>query len=366
MKILVTGADGFIGKNLCVRLEENNFELIKIDRNSSKNDLELGLINANFIFHLAGINRPKNESEFHEGNASLTEEITHFLIKNNKQTPIMLSSSIQANNDNKYGESKKLAENHIEMYGLKTNANYYIYRLPNVFGKWCRPNYNSFIATFCHNIANDIDIIINSPTAKVSLIYIDDLCNELISLLNGNNKVGFQNISPIYEITVSEVADLLYTFKNSRNTLITENVGFGFTRALYSTWLSYLSPQQFTYSVPHYGDQRGVFCEMLKTQNSGQFSFFTAHPGITRGGHYHHTKTEKFLIIKGKALFKFENIITGEKYELTVSDHEYKIVETVPGWSHDITNIADSELVVMLWANEIFNKELPDTIARPL
>ncbi|MER1696272.1 NAD-dependent epimerase/dehydratase family protein, partial [Proteus mirabilis] len=163
MKILVTGADGFIGKNLCVRLEENNFELIKIDRDSSKHDLELGLINANFIFHLAGVNRPKNEYEFHEGNASLTEEITHFLIKNNKKTPIMLSSSIQVNNDNKYGESKKLAENHIEAYGLKTDASYYIYRLPNVFGKWCRPNYNSFIATFCHNIANDIDIIINSP-----------------------------------------------------------------------------------------------------------------------------------------------------------------------------------------------------------
>ncbi|HAU5008449.1 NAD-dependent epimerase/dehydratase family protein [Proteus mirabilis] len=366
MKILVTGADGFIGKNLCVRLEENNFELIKIDRDSSKHDLELGLINANFIFHLAGVNRPKNEYEFHEGNASLTEEITHFLIKNKKKTPIMLSSSIQANNDNKYGESKKLAENHIEAYGLKTDASYYIYRLPNVFGKWCRPNYNSFIATFCHNIANNIDIIINSPTAKVSLIYIDDLCNELISLLNGNNKVGFQNISPVYETTVGEVADLLYTFKNSRNTLVTEKVGVGFTRALYSTWLSYLNPQQFAYSVPHYGDQRGIFCEMLKTQNSGQFSFFTAHPGITRGGHYHHTKTEKFLVIKGKALFKFENIITGEKYELTVSDNEYKIVETVPGWSHDITNIADNELVVMLWANEIFNKELPDTIARPL
>lgn len=367
MKILVTGADGFIGRNLCLQLAEKGYsDLIKIDRSSTKDELHAGLRDADFIYHLAGINRPQNESEFLEGNYNLTQEIVDILEQEQKNTPIVLSSSIQAERDNAYGISKAQAESCIEEYGLKNSSRYYIYRFPNVFGKWCRPNYNSFIATFCNNISKNVDITINDPNAVVTLIYIDDLCYELVSLLISDTMSGYKTISPEYRVTVGEVAELLYKFKNSRATLVTEDVGAGFKRALYSTWLSYLRPEQFSYSVPSYVDSRGVFCEMLKTKNAGQFSFFTAHPGITRGGHYHHTKNEKFLIIKGNARFNFEHVYTGEKYSIDVSGDSYQIVETVPGWSHDITNIGDNDLVVMLWANEIFDREQPDTIARPL
>ncbi|HFM3326763.1 TPA: NAD-dependent epimerase/dehydratase family protein, partial [Escherichia coli] len=268
--------------------------------------------------------------------------------------------------DNAYGKSKATAEKIIQQYGETTNAKYYIYRLPNVFGKWCRPNYNSFIATFCHRIANDETITINDPSAVVDLVYIDDFCSDILKLLEGANETGYRTFGPIYSVTVGEVAQLIYRFKESRQTLITEDVGNGFTRALYSTWLSYLSPEQFAYTVPSYSDDRGVFCEVLKTKNAGQFSFFTAHPGITRGGHYHHSKNEKFIVIRGSACFKFENIVTGERYEFNVSSDDFKIVETVPGWTHDITNNGSDELVVMLWANEIFNRSEPDTIARVL
>ncbi|EMD4038900.1 capsular polysaccharide biosynthesis protein CapF [Salmonella enterica] len=367
MKILITGADGFIGRNLCLRLQEKgDVDLIKIDRDSSTIELEIGLQEADFIYHLAGINRPKNIEEFIECNRNLTQQIVDFLLVNQKKTPIMISSSIQAGLDNAYGQSKAAAEKQIERYAAKSGAAYFIYRYPNVFGKWCKPNYNSFVATFCHNIANDVDITINDPAASVSLVYIDDVCTHALKLLTGTVDSGYKDVAPIYSTTVGEVAELIYRFKESRSTLITEAVGTGFTRALYSTWLSYLPTDKFTYTVPFNGDSRGIFCEMLKTPSSGQFSFFTAHPGITRGGHYHHTKNEKFLVIRGQARFKFEHVITGERYELNVSFDEFKIVETVPGWTHDITNIGNDELVVMLWANEIFNRDEPDTIARAL
>ncbi|AMO82654.1 UDP-2-acetamido-2,6-beta-L-arabino-hexul-4-ose reductase [Obesumbacterium proteus] len=367
MKILITGARGFIGRNLCVRLEEAGFrDLILIDKSSSNTELEAGLYDADFVFHLAGVNRPKNINEYSEGNENLTQRITNILSKKLKKTPIVFSSSTQACRENSYGISKMLAEKHVEEYGKKTGSDYFIYRFPNVFGKWCRPNYNSFIATFCHNIANDIDITVNDSSAPVNLVYIDDVCNELLGLLSGVRTSGHQKVLPEYQITVGEVAELLYKFKNSRQNLITEDVGVGFTRALYSTWLSYLKPEQFCYPVPSYIDTRGVFCEMLKTKSAGQFSFFTAHPGITRGGHYHHSKNEKFLVIKGCAKFKFEHIVTLETCEIIVSSENFQIVETVPGWTHDVTNIGEDELLVMLWANEIFDREYPDTIARTL
>ncbi|QGU11513.1 NAD-dependent epimerase/dehydratase family protein [Leclercia sp. J807] len=367
MKILITGADGFIGRNLCLRLQERGeHELIRIDRHSSSEELDNAIQQADFIYHLAGINRPKTEHEFAEGNSNLTKYIIDALLASGKKTPVMLSSSIQAEQDNAYGQSKATAEKHIEYYAKESGASVYIYRYPNVFGKWCKPNYNSFVATFCYNLARGEDIVINNPTAAVNLIYIDDLCNEAIALLAGDIQAGYKSVHPVYSTTVGEVAELINRFKNSRSTLITENVGTGFVRALYSTWLSYLPKEEFAYSVPSYGDARGVFCEMLKTPTAGQFSFFTAHPGITRGGHYHHTKNEKFLVIRGVACFKFEHVITGERYELNVSSDELKIVETVPGWTHDITNTGNDELIVMLWANEIFDREKPDTVARSL
>jgi len=367
MKIVVTGAQGFIGKNLCLMLEERGYsDIVRVDRETAQIELETGLHSADFVFHLAGINRPQHEDEFKEGNTNLTNRILLELEKSGRKVAIILSSSIQATYNNSYGVSKAEAEALVTAYGKKTEANYFIYRFPNVFGKWCRPNYNSFIATFCHNIANGIDIQVNDPSAEVNLVYIDDVCNELVSLVDGKHKPGFRKVSPEYPTTVGAVADLLYKFKESRSNLVTEDVGVGLIRALYSTYLSYLTPEQFSYRVPAYGDERGVFCEMLKTPSAGQFSFFTAHPGITRGGHYHHSKNEKFLVIKGQALFKFENVITGERYELTTSEDSPQIVETVPGWTHDVTNIGNSELVVMLWANEIFDRENPDTITRAL
>lgn len=367
MKIVVTGAKGFIGKNLCVMLREHGHQdIVEVDRETSREILAKYLCEADFVYHLAGINRPKDDTEFQQGNADLTCFITEQLKQFSKQVPLVVSSSIQAERDNAYGQSKRLAEQAVEQYGVNTGASYYIYRFPNVFGKWCKPNYNSFVATFCYNILNDLDITINDPLTPVNLVYIDDLCQSLISLLAGSANSGFKSILPEYSTTVGEVASLLRAFKNSRDNLVTENVGSGFCRALYSTYLSYMSPEQFSYSIPSYVDQRGGFSEMLKTKEAGQFSFFTAHPGITRGGHYHHTKNEKFLVVRGKALFKFEHIASGERYELQTDSRSPRIVETVPGWSHDITNIGDEEIIVMLWANEIFNREAPDTFASPL
>ena len=243
----------------------------------------------------------------------------------------------------------------------------YICRLANVFGKWSRPNYNSAVATFCHNVVNDLPLQINDANAIIRLVYIDDVVETFWNMINGSVSVDqtFQ-IQPEYQITVGDLAKTLNGFKASRDTLITDQVGTGLTRALYSTYLSFLKPEQFDYSVPKYGDARGVFVEMLKTPDAGQFSYFTAHPGITRGGHYHHTKTEKFLVIKGKALFKFKHIVTGEFYELETQGDEPRIVETVPGWTHDITNIGNDEMIVMLWANEIFDRNKPDTYAMPI
>lgn len=367
MNIVVTGAQGFIGKNLCVMLaEKGHGSVVQIDRDTSVRAIKDALSTADFVYHLAGVNRPKEEFEFTTGNADFTEFVVNELKGNGRNTAIMLSSSIQASLDNAYGVSKAQAETLVADYGKETGAGAFICRFPNVFGKWCRPNYNSFVATFCHNIVNNIDINIHDPSAPVNLVYIDDVCYTLIALLEDSVESGFKQVPVEYNTTVGEVAELLKAFKESRDTLVTEHVGTGLTRALYSTYLSYFEPSKFHYTLPKYSDNRGVFCEMLKTKESGQFSFFTAHKGITRGGHYHHTKNEKFLVIKGEALFKFEHVITGERYEFTVNSDEATVIETVPGWSHDVTNIGEEELIVMLWANEIFDREAPDTIAKPL
>lgn len=367
MKILITGANGFIGKNLCCRLAEAGYsDLIKIVRESTNEELVEGLKSADFVFHLAGINRPKDEAEFQVGNVDFTRNIIEVLSSKSRKTAIVLSSSSQAESDNAYGTSKSRAESLVSEYAELSGSSAFIYRLPNIFGKWCRPNYNSFVATFCHNIINDIEINIHDRNSPVSLVYIDDICNEFISLLKGDCESGYRKVDVQYDLTVGEVAELLLAFKAGRESLMTERVGTGFCRALYSTYISYYSPDQFSYSIPSYVDERGVFSEMLKTKDSGQFSFFTAHPGVTRGGHYHHSKNEKFLVLKGTALFKFEHIVSGERFQVETSGDGFEVVETVPGWSHDITNIGDEEMVVMLWANEIFDRKLPDTIAKPI
>lgn len=369
MNILVTGAKGFIGQNLCIHLKEAGFDDVEtITRDDNNISIDEKVKNADFIYHLAGINRPENDEQFKAGNTDLTQKIVDILVNNERSIPILLTSSIQAELDNPYGISKAGAESAIAAYREKTGNAAYIYRLPNVFGKWCRPNYNSAVATFCYNTINDLPITIHNADAPLSLVYIDDVCHSFVSLLTNapSEPEEYSQVEPVYKTTVGKVLSLLSDFKQSRTSLITNKVGVGFERALYSTYLSYFKPEQFTYDVPSYTDERGSFSEMLKTTDSGQFSFFTAHPGITRGGHYHHSKNEKFLVLKGEACFKFKHIVSGEVYELTTSEQVRTIVETVPGWTHDITNIGSEELIVMLWANEIFDRDKPDTVAMPL
>lgn len=365
MKVLVTGTEGFIAKNLLVRLGElNGFEVVKFSRQTPEKELPILVQNVEAVIHLAGINRPQSPTEFFTGNTSLTEKLCEALVNTRRSIPVIFSSSTQAIQDNLYGKSKGDAEQALWTYAEQAGASTYIYRLPNVFGKWCKPNYNSAVATFCHNIARGLPISINDSSIALTLVYIDDLVDEFVRVLTEKPPVanGETCIVPTeYVATVGELASAIETFRDSRNTLTTERVGTGFLRALYSTYVSYLPPDLFSYTVPKYDDERGVFVEMLKTQDSGQFSFFTAHPGITRGGHYHHTKTEKFLVIKGKARFGFRQIHTDETHELFTSGEQPQIVETVPGWSHDITNVGDDEMIVMLWANEIFDRAHPDT-----
>lgn len=368
MKVLITGSNGFIAKNLIQFLaEKSDVEVLKYHRDSTAEELEKNVISADWIVHLAGVNRPLNEQEFIDGNVTLTQKIVDILTAAQKITPVILSSSIQAERDNAYGQSKLGGEQALLELEQKQGNPVYICRLANVFGKWSRPNYNSAVATFCYNVANDLPIQINDTNAMIRLVYVDDVIETFWNMLQGHYVAQQQfMIEPEYQISVGGLAETLQGFKHSRETLITDHVGTGLTRALYSTYLSFLKPEQFDYSVPKYGDERGVFVEMLKTPDSGQFSYFTAHAGITRGGHYHHSKTEKFLVIKGKALFKFKHVVTGEFYELETCGDEPRIVETVPGWTHDITNIGNEEMVVMLWANEIFDREKPDTYAMPL
>jgi UDP-2-acetamido-2,6-beta-L-arabino-hexul-4-ose reductase len=365
MTILITGANGFIGKNLQVRLKDEGIEYTIYTRGDSVDVLEKRLNDCDFIVHLAGINRPDSESEFHTGNAELSQTISELLQKNKCKVPVIYSSSIQADQKNPYGLSKKAAEKTFEDLREINGNKVFIYRLPNVFGKWCRPNYNSAVATFCNNIINDLPIKINDPDAPINLVYVDDVVIDFINIIQNHSTEtysNYQEVSTQYKINVGDLVKQLRLFKNSRYSHVIEEVGCGLTRALYSTYISYFSPNQFTYDLVKHEDPRGVFVEMLKTKKSGQFSFFTAHPGITRGGHYHHSKNEKFLVLQGKARFKFRNIITDVLFEIETNGDVPQVVETVPGWSHDITNIGTEKMFVMLWANEIFDPENPDTI----
>lgn len=364
MKVLVTGANGFIGKNLVLRLSEQaDTEVLSFVRGDSDAQLHAALVLADAVIHLAGENRPASPDAFKQVNAEMTRQICDGLRTLGKSIPLLLASSAQAELDNPYGRSKLAAERAVAQLANDNGNPVAIFRLPGVFGKWCKPNYNSVVATFCHNRAHDLPVQINDADARILLVYVDDVANAFLSLL-ASPWTGMIRpaVQPEYSIKLGELSAQINAFKNCRSTLVSERVGTGLTRALYATYVSYLPKDKFAYEVPAYADARGVFVEMLKTPDSGQFSFFTAHPGITRGGHYHHTKTEKFLVIKGKARFGFRHMLTNEVYQLDTEGSKPQVVETVPGWTHDITNVGDEEMVVMLWANEIFDRANPDTI----
>ncbi|MFJ3044310.1 NAD-dependent epimerase/dehydratase family protein [Herbaspirillum chlorophenolicum] len=362
-RVLVTGAFGFIGSNLAVRLQELGVEVLAFGRQHGEDDLASMVAQADAVIHLAGENRPADASAFERVNVGLTQLLCNLLSAQQRRIPLIFSSSAQAEAQNPYGQSKLAAEAASQQLAVESPCPVAIYRLPGIFGKWCKPNYNSVVATFCHNIANDLPIQIHDAGAEVRLVYVDDLVDEFIARLSrGWDGLEWGTVAPEYVVTLGELAQRLNEFKQSRSNLMSGRVGGGLDRALYSTYISYLPAEKFSYALPVYTDERGSFVEMLKTPDSGQFSFFTVHPGVTRGSHYHHTKTEKFLVIRGKASLRFRQLLTGERHELILTADRPQVVDTIPGWVHDITNVGDEEVVVMLWANEIFDRARPDCV----
>lgn len=368
-RVLVTGPNGFIGKNLVVRLNElSNVSITTFVRGDDAARLPQLVAQADAVVHLAGENRPADEAAFKQVNAELTSALCNAIKQEvgstGRHVPLVLASSTQVERDNPYGRSKLAAEEGVQALAKETGNPCAIFRLPGVFGKWCKPNYNSVVATFCYNIARDIPIQINDPTASLRLVYVDDVVTALLVAMEAPMSGHVQaKVEPEYITTLGELANQIRAFGDCRSTLMTERVGTGFVRALYATYVSYLPNEKFSYQVTQHADSRGVFVEMLKTPDSGQFSYFTAHPGVTRGGHYHHTKTEKFLVIKGEALFRFRHLVTNELVELRTRGGTPQVVDTIPGWTHDITNVGSDEMVVMVWANENFDREKPDTVA---
>lgn len=364
MKVLVTGSNGFIGKNLIARLNElKKYEIISIDKDNTKEELKEALLEADFIFHLAGINRPKDEKEFFEGNSGLTGEIVKILKDNNKNTPIAITSSIQADLDNAYGKSKKLAEEELLMYSTSSNSKVFIYRLPNVFGKWCRPNYNSAVATFCHKIAREEEVWISDPNIELTLVYIDDVVRCLISSMEDQNSLsGYTKIDIEHKATLGKIVELLNSFVESRKNLMVPNMEDEFTKKLYSTYLSYLPEDKFSYPLKMNVDNRGSFTEFLKSSDRGQVSINISKPGITKGNHYHHTKNEKFLVVSGEGIIKFRKIDSEEVIEYKVSGEKLEVIDIPVGYTHNIINTGTSDMVTVMWVNEVFNPEKPDTI----
>ena len=362
MTVLVTGSKGFIAKNLIAILQRDESIKLLLLHKENEQLLESYLQEADFIFHLAGVNRPDNVDEFYKGNAGLTEIMLDILQQYNKSTPILLSSSTQIDKENDYGKSKLQAEELLLSYANKSQAAVFIYRLPNVFGKWSKPNYNTVIATWCYNMTHDLPITINDDTVELSLVYIDDVINAFLKHLNGyKHNDTFYNVEVVYHKSLGDIVSLLNSFKESRKSLIVPNVGSGFERALYASYLSFLDPSDFSYELKGHQDDRGTFYEIVKTLDAGQFSISTTKPGITRGNHYHDSKNEKFLVIKGEATIEHRHVYSEEIITYKVSDQKMEIVEMIPGYTHNITNSGDVEMVLLIWANEQFDVNNSDT-----
>lgn len=364
MKILITGAKGFVGKNLIVTLERlENMEIYQFDIDTDPALLDTYTKDCEFVFHLAGVNRPQNVEEFMEGNFGFTSVLLNSLKNNHNTCPILITSSIQADLDNPYGHSKKAGEDLLFSYGKETGAKVLVYRLPNVFGKWCRPNYNSAVATFCHNIAHDLPIKVNDPNAVMNLVYIDDVVEELIRALKGNETCegDFCIVPIVHTIKLGEIVELIYSFKNSRSELSIPNMADAFTKKLYATYLSYLPEDQFRYPLKMNADNRGSFTEMIRTPERGQVSVNISKPGITKGNHWHHSKNEKFLVVSGRGVIRFRKVGSDKIIEYHVSGEKLEVVDIPTGYTHNIENLGDSDMITIMWANECFDPAKPDT-----
>ncbi|WNF37349.1 capsular polysaccharide biosynthesis protein CapF [Bacillaceae bacterium IKA-2] len=364
MKLLVTGAEGFIGKNLIAELRNQDYtNIFEYDQKTDPSLLDKYCKEADFVFHLAGVNRPKDQSEYMDGNFGFTSTLLETFKKNKNTCPVMISSSIQAEQDNSYGISKKAGENLLFEYSKRTGAKILVYRFPNVFGKWCKPNYNSAVATFCHNVAHDLPITVKDPSAVMNLVYIDDVVEELINALNGHENLvgGFCEVPVVHTITLGEIVDLIYSFKKSRAERSIPDMSNPFTKKLHSTYLSYLPEDQFSYDLKMNIDQRGSFTEFIKTPDRGQVSVNVSKPGITKGNHWHHTKNEKFLVVSGKGVIRFRKIDSNVVIEYFVSGDKLEVVDIPTGYTHNIENLGDADMVTIMWANEHFDPVKPDT-----
>jgi UDP-2-acetamido-2,6-beta-L-arabino-hexul-4-ose reductase len=393
MNILITGANGFVGKNLAEALKnirdgkDKTRPLLKIeelylyDIDSEKAELETACKNADFVFNLAGVNRPKDNSEFLKGNFGFAEELLNTLKKHNNKCPVMLASSVQATligrYDGDYGRSKKAGEELFFSYSQETGAKVLVYRFPNLFGKWCRPNYNSAVATFCNNLANDLEIKVNDPKTELELLYIDDLVKEMLDALeNKEHHCEFDGVKTVLRdngkycavpvthfVTLGEIVDLLYSFKSQPETLVIPEIPLGsFAKKLYSTYLSYLPKEKVSFPLKMNVDGRGSFTELLKTKNCGQVSVNISKPGITKGQHWHNTKWEFFIVVSGKGLIEQRKIGTDEVLRFYVSGDRIEAVHMLPGYTHNIINLSETEdLVTVMWANESFDPNCPDT-----
>lgn len=364
MKILVTGAKGFIGKNLVAELRNRKIEeVFEFDLDTDKTVLEEYAKTCDFVYHLAGINRPEKDEEFMNGNFGFTSELLELLKKHNNKAPILITSSIQAERDNPYGLSKKAGEDLIFSYGKENGVKTYVYRLPNVFGKWSKPNYNTVVATYCYNIARGIPIQVNNPEAELNFVYIDDILEEFIEALNDkvNKLENFCFVPITHKIKLGELAEVIQGFKNSRTNLSVPNMENHLVKKLYSTYLSFLPENEFSYPLKMNIDNRGSFTEFLRTNDRGQVSVNISKLGITKGNHWHHTKNEKFLVVSGKGLIRFRKIDSDEIIEYRVSGEKLEVIDIPTGYTHSIINVGTTDMVTIMWANEAFNPEKPDT-----
>jgi len=365
MNIAITGANGFLGKNLIYKIiNKKNIKINKITRKTKKKELEKILLESKIIFHFAGVNRSKNKKNFIIDNIDYTKYMCDFLKKNNKKSKIVFTSSTQITSKSDYGKSKLICEKILIKHAKINNSKISIFRLPNVFGKWSKPNYNSVVSTFCNNIARNKKVFISDPKKNISLVYIDDLIDSFVEIINkdiSKNKI-FYEAYPVKKITLNELFLIISNFEKSRKKCFISDFNDSFNKKLYSTFISFLPKSKFTYPLVAKKDKRGSFIEFLKNDNIGQISVFIAKKNTTRGKHFHHTKVEKFLVVKGSAKFKLRNMANNDSAEFKLDYKNPKVIESIPGWTHSIQNSGKDDLIVLLWSNEVFNAKKPDTI----